>query len=638
VSAIFGILRFDGAAVNPRELERMANTLAHRGPDGRKFVADGSIGLGHCLLRVNNEDLFEAQPLTDREAGLTLIADARIDNREDLAAAFGWSDEEGRDRPDSAFILAAYKKWGEDAAEHLLGDFVFAIWDGQAKKLVLSRDHMGQRQLLYHRGKDFLAFASTEAALWALAEVPRALSERVWLGVLVQDQNRAPGSTIFEGIAGLTGGTIMRVDASGQIEARRYWQPCADPAHLGGDLDHYVAAHRRVLEEAVACRLRRLAHPAGLLFSGGFDSTAIAGLAGPVMQAQKRKLLAVSLVAPEGQELEQGAPRIEWCRRDMPHLESWQVAPDASLFTTGLEASLAAIDRPLGPARLFKHPLYRHLATRGARFVMDGHGGDYTINPYSSKTALPYFLQTGQIRRFMAEFKAWRRYRKRPFLRALIIDVALPMTGAPVAGALRALRAGLPLWRPRLPVTAQVAERARAEGAKPMGLSRLANRASRAESCGRVLRRIQDGVYGPVADLPHGCAMAFSRPFHDKRVVELGLAIPEDFDLIGGRHRVLARRALSDIYPAGFAGIEKGHDRSAPDLVTTMQAVLPQLAREFARMKGDPRQSDDFDFGLVGRMIDRANAGALKGKQPVVRLARTFLLARFREAFERRNR
>ncbi len=156
MSGIFGILRSDGGEVSERDLERMGNTLAHRGPDGRKFVADGAVGLGHCLMRVNNEDLFEAQPLRDREAGLTLVADCRIDNREDLAEAFGLSFADIRDMPDSAFILRAYKKWGDDCAEHLLGDFAFAIWDGRAKRLLLGRDHMGQRYIHYHQAKSFL--------------------------------------------------------------------------------------------------------------------------------------------------------------------------------------------------------------------------------------------------------------------------------------------------------------------------------------------------------------------------------------------------------------------------------------------------------------------------------------------------
>ncbi len=536
MSAIFGILRFDGAEANPRELERMGNTLAHRGPDGRKFIVDGPVGLGHCLLRVNNEDLFEAQPLSDRKAGLMLVADARIDNREELAATFGWSPEECRDRPDSQFILEAYKIWGEEAAEHLLGDFVFAIWDGRAQKLVLARDHMGQRGLLYHRGELFLAFASAERALWAVADVPRALSERHWISALVQDQNREPGSTIFEGIRGLTGGTTMAVDASANVTSRRYWEPHADPAHMGRDLDYYVAAYRRVLEEAVACRLRRTAHPAGLLFSGGFDSTAIAGLAGPIMQAQKRKLLAFCSAMPEGHEHAQnnGTPRIDWCRRDMPHLDIRVLPPDLSVLTQGLDSTFANIELPVALSVLLSCVVLGHAARAGARFVMDGHGGDSTLNP-TGGGALTYFLKTGQLRRFVTEMTAWRQRRHRSIARTLLVDVVLRMTWASLEGGLRALRYGIPLFRPRLPVAKQVMQEARTRGLRWARGTDLAVRIPKAERFSTKLGARQYNAR--LVIIPSDCALDYSRPFHDKRVVELGLAIPEDFDVIDGRAR-----------------------------------------------------------------------------------------------------
>lgn len=175
MSAIFGIMRYDGGSVSARDLERMANVLAHRGPEGCKFAVDGAVGLGHRLMRVNQEDLFEAQPIRDRAANLTLAADCRIDNREELAGIFGIGTAELRDMPDGALVLRAYKKWGADAAQHLLGDFAFAVWDGRAKKLVLGRDHMGQRAVFYYKGENFFAFASEIKGLWALADVPRKL-------------------------------------------------------------------------------------------------------------------------------------------------------------------------------------------------------------------------------------------------------------------------------------------------------------------------------------------------------------------------------------------------------------------------------------------------------------------------------
>ena len=79
--------------------------------------------------------------------------------------------------PDSALLLEAWRKWRDDCTDHLIGDFVFAVWDEPARTLHLVRDHMGQRHVFYHRGQGFFAFATEKKGLWALPEVPRTLDE-----------------------------------------------------------------------------------------------------------------------------------------------------------------------------------------------------------------------------------------------------------------------------------------------------------------------------------------------------------------------------------------------------------------------------------------------------------------------------
>ncbi len=190
MSAIFGILRFDGSEVAWRDMERMSQTLVHRGPDGRRLVITGPAGFGQALMRVNREDRFEAQPL--RDGDVTLVADCRIDNRDELAAAFDIGAAELTGTPDSALLLRAYKIWGENCAEHLLGDFAFAIWDGRAKKLVLGRDHMGQRAVLYHAAADFFVFATDLNALLAYPDVPRVLTDAQIGRMLMHDNAPRP--------------------------------------------------------------------------------------------------------------------------------------------------------------------------------------------------------------------------------------------------------------------------------------------------------------------------------------------------------------------------------------------------------------------------------------------------------------
>lgn len=282
MSAIFGILRFDGQQVAAADLERMGNTIAHRGPNGRRSETAGAVGMGHLLMRVTHEDWHEAQPVHDRAAKLSLVADARIDNREALAATLDFAVGALAGMPDSALILAAYRRWGEDCVDHLIGDFAFALWDGAARKLVLVRDHMGQRTLLYSLRKDFLVFATETRALWAIEGVPRQISESALGHRLLLSGAMPAGMTFHEGIEGLPGGSIVTVGADGKFALRRYWRPHADPRHEGRDEAYYVATYRALLTEAVACRIRRAIKPAALLISGGYDSAAIAGLAGEV--------------------------------------------------------------------------------------------------------------------------------------------------------------------------------------------------------------------------------------------------------------------------------------------------------------------------------------------------------------------
>jgi asparagine synthetase B (glutamine-hydrolysing) len=192
MSTIFGVLRFDSGVGSDHDLKRMSRALAHRGPDGTKFIVNGPVALGHGLMRVNREDAFEAQPLCDRNTDIILVADLRLDNREELSSALGLAPTELHDTPDSALLLRAYKQWGEDCGQHLLGDFAFAIWDAIENKLVLGRNHMGQRALHYHRGQDFFVFATEIKALWSYPHVPRVLSDARarTLGLFVSAQMR----------------------------------------------------------------------------------------------------------------------------------------------------------------------------------------------------------------------------------------------------------------------------------------------------------------------------------------------------------------------------------------------------------------------------------------------------------------
>src|SRR4028118_115937 len=178
MSAIVGLYNLDGRSIERSAVEQMVAALAHRGPDGAGVWSEGAVGLGHCMLWTTPESLHEKLPLVDKSRDLTITADARIDNREELMEQLGITAEAHGEVSDSQLVLAAYGKWGEDCPQHLLGDFAFVIWDGAKQQLFCARDHFGVKPFYYHYAADKrFAFATEIKALLGLPEVPRQLNE-----------------------------------------------------------------------------------------------------------------------------------------------------------------------------------------------------------------------------------------------------------------------------------------------------------------------------------------------------------------------------------------------------------------------------------------------------------------------------
>jgi asparagine synthase (glutamine-hydrolysing) len=635
MSGICGICYFDGESAAERDLERQMARLKHLGPDRTDFWSAGPVGLGHLMMRITREDAFDVQPLHD--ASLTLVADLRLDNREELAEALSIDAAALAAMPDSALLLVAYKTWGTDCVEHLVGDFVFAVWDSRKKTLTLARDHMGQRHVFYHKGEGFFAFAAEIKGLWALPQVPRVLLEsRVAQGLLF-DEQKDIGATDYEGIQAIPGGTVMTVAADGAISSRRYWEPHADPAHEGRDEAYYIATYRKVLSEAVACRLRRATTAAGLFMGGGFDSSAICALAGPVVTRQGRKFIAVSSVMPEDYRgtIKHARKWLEMCRRHMPHLDARYVTREGLDIFTFMEQGFLTGDNRHSPNRYVTHAMFAEIAKSGARIVMDGHGGDYTVNP-RGQNMLIRFLRKGQLGRFASEFNATRRHLRQSAKQTFVRNVLLRLVPASWMQVWTRHRNGLALFGPTLPLSRWVIE-----GRSKNARSQFRWKAGDSQRVGmeRALRSQQNfpaqGYSVPAA--AHG--LEFTQPFHDKRVVEFGLAIPEELYVKNGKTRYLARAALKDLYPPEYQDRPPGNDDMGPDFLMMAKRIEPRVLAEIDRMEKAGKLSQYFDFPRMRAMLTRRTIEQhASGNEYDTRQAHlAFLAARYIEWFRGDN-
>src|SRR3974390_243207 len=111
MSAIAGLLRFDGQTVNRHELQGVVNALYQYGPDRSEIVVNEIAGLVHALMRMTPEDRLDRQPWKGATGSL-ITADLRLDNRDDLLDRIGIRRSEAATWPDSRVLLAAGEKLG----------------------------------------------------------------------------------------------------------------------------------------------------------------------------------------------------------------------------------------------------------------------------------------------------------------------------------------------------------------------------------------------------------------------------------------------------------------------------------------------------------------------------------------------
>ncbi len=303
MSAIYGLFSPHGGGPPDRALLQMRAALAAHGGDGSSTWTGSGLGLGQELKRITPEDLAERQPLMSRDGRLVLVSDGRIDNRRELSGELGLAWESPQ-IPDSAFVLAAYERWGEDCPRQLVGSFSFAIWDEECKRLLLARSPFGAKTVFYHKAGEFVAFATTPKALFALAAVPRELNRQGIADMLVLVPPE-PGASLYEGISSLEPGHMLTADRQG-CRVRRFWAP-----DLGKELrlrsdEEYEEAFTELFDRVVADQLRSLG-PVGMLLSSGLDSTSVAAAAAPQLAKRGERLAAFT-----------GAPMIGFREPDLP--------------------------------------------------------------------------------------------------------------------------------------------------------------------------------------------------------------------------------------------------------------------------------------------------------------------------------
>jgi asparagine synthase (glutamine-hydrolysing) len=386
MSAIAGIFRFDGRPAELRDLERMMNTLNAHGPDRSGSHVAGPVALGHLLMRVTPEDSFDAQPVRGA-GGTVMVADLRIDNREDLISAIGLDPQESMVSSDAAIALAAWQKWGDDAWARLRGPFAIVVWDERNQKLTVVRDPLGVRTLCYYRCDEFLAFSTMPKGLFALGEVPRAINKQKLADFLIFNDNDCE-TTVYRDISRLHPARAVTVDSKGVLKKRQYWsEENIQPVRLGSS-QAYADAMRERLDIAVRRNLRT-SHKVGAFLSGGLDSSSVVALGAQALAERDRRLPCYTQVPVAGFQQRQTArkyfderPYVELIAEMVGNIDVTYVESGECDDFAEIDQILRAIDGPVrNVANLgWISQIYRLARSAGQKVLLEGHFGNISIS------------------------------------------------------------------------------------------------------------------------------------------------------------------------------------------------------------------------------------------------------------------
>lgn len=276
-------------------LSKMNNTMIHRGPDdsGLEILHDNqgyNIGLAHRRLSIIDLSANGHQPMWSDDNRIVIVFNGEVYNFKDLKNEL--QDYCFRSDSDTEVIVAAYKKWGESCISRLQGMFAIAIYDLNLSKVILARDHIGEKPLYYWKKKDEVYFASELKPLMQLPWFEKAINKEVLARYLFQLNINAPES-IFKNVYKLEPGTILEVsiEESIGVKQKRFWGVSEAFEKAKKERIHSFEDAKNGLQNKIRESVRRRLVsdvPIGCLLSGGVDSSLIAAVAKEMSEGQLR--------------------------------------------------------------------------------------------------------------------------------------------------------------------------------------------------------------------------------------------------------------------------------------------------------------------------------------------------------------
>ena len=475
-------------------------------------------------------------------------------------------------RCDTELVLLAYMAFGDKCVEQIDGQFAFAIWDEERRRLFLARDPAGIKPLFYAQIGKTTVFASEPKALFEFPGIARAphlpaIVEYMLHGHAFASGYVTGGRTFYSGVSAIPPGHTMIVDENGPA-CTPYWAAPAEDA-TPRDPAEWQDEVRAVLDKRIADYVSDEV-PVGVALSGGVDSSIIAALASEEMTRRGRDIVACTISYAGGQvndDLIHATAVVDLLKARGLNLRFYQSVLTVDDYLSELDDMLWHFDEPHWEVKqLAMYRNYGKLKESGAKVVLTGEGADELFFGYYRK--FPGF--TNPRLASSAELKQHWSSRV-PYVTSLFSDDIRPEVEV---------------------IIRDLMEEA---------LDRYYDSAWRAATPEKRMQHWYFKTFLPwLLTVNDRCSMAFSLegrfPFLDKQIIELAFRMPASINTAGVGKAVL-RQSFADILPR--------------EVVDRVQAPLPSpIDPRFHKVVGDAfgRALDDDDAGCWAMLSKSAAA------------------------------
>jgi asparagine synthase (glutamine-hydrolysing) len=566
MSAIGGIVNFNGAPVDSEVLARLGQGLDAYGLDGGLDVSQGSVGMVYRAFHTNRESRAERQPV-ETSNGCILAWDGRLDNREELITLL--RDELKSDHSDSAIVMQAYATWGIGFLHRIIGDFALSLWDPSSRTLFLARDPVGARLLFYYANGDTLIWSNRLEPLLQLPQIELQVDDDYAAAFLILRPKQE--LTPYKNIHAVPAANLL-IAKEGTIHLQRFWS--LDPTkeiryRTDGEYEEHFL---HLFAEAVRTRLR-VDGPVWADLSGGLDSSSIVCMADEIIkkeQNQSTRLETVSAVFDESPSSDERRfiRFVEEKRGQAGH--HFKESEHPLLVSFDYEG-LRTIPNALELWTKYHKGVRREMRAQGARVLLCGIGGDELLtaspNPYPELSDL---LVQGKLSELRRRLQAWSLALKKPYLHVLLHYTVAPALPRRLQGLYKRSDREKQISVLQRDFINHFDLRARLLG--PTDIFGFKLPSSRGQSIAflSVTDVISPGhllAWGPVE---------ISYPFTHRPLVEFLQAIPPTQWIRPGETRSLMRRALRPYLPPQIA-TRKGKG-------TPAEATLRAVTREWRRL------------------------------------------------------